>query len=61
MKELVFGHKSPDTDAIVAAKAFAYLQNQLDSDIDAEAVALGTPNEETKFVLAHFAAEAHAW
>lgn len=58
MKELVFGHKSPDTDAIVAAKAFAYLQNQLDSDIDAEAVALGTPNEETKFVLAHFAAEA---
>ncbi len=24
MKELVFGHKNPDTDAIVAAKAYAF-------------------------------------
>lgn len=56
MKELVFGHKNPDTDAIVAAKAFAYLQNQLGADT--EAVALGTPNEETKFVLEHFAEKA---
>ncbi|MBZ2405286.1 manganese-dependent inorganic pyrophosphatase [Liquorilactobacillus hordei] len=55
MKELVFGHKNPDTDAIVAAKAFAYLENQLGAD--AEAVALGTPNEETKFVLEHFSEE----
>lgn len=52
MKELVFGHQNPDTDAIVAAKAYAYLQNQLGKE--AEAVALGEPNEETKFVLAHF-------
>lgn len=52
MKELVFGHKNPDTDAIVAAKAFSYLENQLGAET--EAVALGTPNEETKFVLAHF-------
>lgn len=56
MKELVFGHKNPDTDAIVAAKAFAYLQNQLGGNV--EAVALGTPNEETKFVLANFAEDA---
>lgn len=51
-KELVFGHKNPDTDAIVAAKAYSYLQNQLGKET--EAVALGEPNEETKFVLAHF-------
>ncbi|KRL39026.1 manganese-dependent inorganic pyrophosphatase [Liquorilactobacillus uvarum DSM 19971] len=52
MKELVFGHKNPDTDAIVAAKAFSYLENKLGADT--EAVALGEPNEETKFVLDHF-------
>ncbi|MCP0887689.1 manganese-dependent inorganic pyrophosphatase [Ligilactobacillus sp. WILCCON 0076] len=52
MKELVFGHQNPDTDAIVAAKAYSYLQNKLGKDT--EAVALGNPNEETKFVLAHF-------
>ncbi|GAB6092087.1 manganese-dependent inorganic pyrophosphatase [Furfurilactobacillus curtus] len=51
-KELVFGHQSPDTDAIVAAKAFSYLQNQL--GFDTEAVALGEPNEETQFVLNYF-------
>lgn len=52
-KQLVFGHSNPDTDAIVAAKAFAYLQNQL-GVADAEAVALGNPNPETAFVLAYF-------
>lgn len=52
-KQLVFGHSNPDTDAIVAAKAFAYLQNQL-GVADAEAVTLGNPNPETAFVLAHF-------
>lgn len=52
MKELVFGHKNPDTDAIVAAKAYSYLQNKLGADT--EAVALGEPNDETKFVLDYF-------
>ena len=51
-KELVFGHQSPDTDAIVAAKAFSYLQNQL--GYDTEAVALGKPSPETAFVLNYF-------
>ncbi|GAA3192971.1 manganese-dependent inorganic pyrophosphatase [Lentilactobacillus kefiri] len=51
-KELVFGHQSPDTDAIVAAKAFSYLQNKL--GYDTEAVALGEPNSETAFVLNYF-------
>ena len=52
MKELVFGHKNPDTDAICAAKAYSYLQNQ--RGFETEAVALGEPNEETKFVLDYF-------
>lgn len=51
-KELVFGHQSPDTDAIVAAKAYSYLQNKL--GYDTEAVALGEPNSETAFVLNYF-------
>lgn len=51
-KELVFGHQSPDTDAIVAAKAYAYLQSKLGYDV--EAVALGEPNMETNFVLNYF-------
>ncbi|GAA6114782.1 manganese-dependent inorganic pyrophosphatase [Apilactobacillus apinorum] len=55
-KELVFGHQSPDTDAICAAIEYAYLQNKLGYDV--EAVALGTPNEETKFVLDYFKQDA---
>ncbi|MFB8624593.1 manganese-dependent inorganic pyrophosphatase [Enterococcus casseliflavus] len=51
-KILVFGHQNPDTDAIGAAIAFANLQNQLGKD--SEAVALGTPNEETQFALDTF-------
>lgn len=51
-KSLVFGHQNPDTDAIGAAIAFAHLQNQLGHE--AEAVALGTPNEETQFALDTF-------
>lgn len=51
-KELVFGHRNPDTDAVSAAVAYSYLQNQL--GFNTEAVALGEPNEETKFVYNHF-------
>ncbi|RHW46975.1 manganese-dependent inorganic pyrophosphatase [Bombilactobacillus bombi] len=51
-KELVFGHLNPDTDAIVAAIAYSQLQNQL--GYETEAVALGEPNDETKFVLDYF-------
>ena len=55
-KVLIFGHQNPDTDAIGAAIAYANLQKEL--GIDAEAVALGTPNEETQFALSHFELEA---
>ncbi|MCH4172492.1 MAG: manganese-dependent inorganic pyrophosphatase [Lactobacillus sp.] len=51
-KELIFGHQNPDTDAIVAAISYSYLQNKL--GYDTEAVALGEPNEETAYVLDHF-------
>jgi manganese-dependent inorganic pyrophosphatase len=53
-KELVFGHQSPDTDAIVAAIAFADFEKQLGKEF--EPVALGEPNDETKFVFDHFGA-----
>lgn len=55
-KILVFGHQNPDTDAIGAAIAFAELQKALGKD--AEAVALGTPSEETQYALDHFELEA---
>lgn len=55
-KELVFGHQKPDTDAITAAMAFSYFQNQL--GYETEAVALGEPNDETKFALKTFKMEA---
>lgn len=54
-KELVFGHQNPDTDTIASAMAYAYYQNQL--GYEAEAVALGEPNDETKFALDKFGFE----
>lgn len=51
-KVLIFGHQNPDTDAIGAAIAYAALERKL--GVDAEAVALGAPNEETQFALDHF-------
>ncbi|WP_027108430.1 manganese-dependent inorganic pyrophosphatase [Lacticigenium naphthae] len=55
-KILVFGHKSPDTDAVTSAISFAYLQNQLGKE--AEAVVLGEIGAETHFALNHFETEA---
>lgn len=55
-KELVFGHQKPDTDAITAAMAFSYFQNQL--GYETEAVALGEPNDETKYALNKFGMQA---
>ena len=51
-KVFVFGHQNPDSDAIGSSYGYAYLKRQL--GVDAEAVALGTPNEETGFVLDYF-------
>lgn len=51
-KQLVFGHRNPDTDAIDTAIAYSYLMNKL--GYNTEPVAQGTPNDETTFVLKHF-------
>lgn len=55
-KVLVFGHKSPDTDAICSAIAFADLKKQLGENV--EAVRLGELNGETEYVLNYFNVEA---
>ncbi len=52
IKKLVIGHKSPDTDSVVATIAFSlYLRKK---GIKAEAVLLDKINRETKFVLNFF-------
>ena len=56
-KFLDFGHQNPDTDAIASSYGWAYLE-RIAWGRDAEAVALGTPNEETAFVLDYFGVEA---
>ncbi|AKP66548.1 manganese-dependent inorganic pyrophosphatase [Companilactobacillus ginsenosidimutans] len=51
-KQLVVGHKNPDTDAVVAAIAFSHFQNEM--GMNTEPVAQGEPNKETKFVFDKF-------
>lgn len=51
-KIFVLGHQNPDSDAIGSSVAYAHLKRAL--GLDAEAIALGTPNEETAFVLDYF-------
>lgn len=52
-KFLVFGHQNPDTDAIASSYGWAHLEREVFGR-DAEAVALGAPNEETAFALDYF-------
>lgn len=54
-KYLVFGHKNPDTDAIASAIAFSYFLEKTGNQ--AEAVALGEANDETRFALDYFNVE----
>lgn len=56
-KILVFGHQNPDSDAVGSSVAFAYLAKEA-WGLDTEAVALGTPNEETAYVLDYFGVQA---
>lgn len=56
-KCLVFGHQNPDTDAIASSYGWAYLEKTAFGR-DVEAVALGTPNEETTYALEYFGVEA---
>lgn len=62
---LVLGHRNPDTDAIAASVAYAWLKNRIWTREAAErgeepahvavAAALGPPNPETAFALTRFA------
>lgn len=51
-KILVFGHQNPDTDTIASAISLAHLVKEL--SYEAEAVALGKVNLETKYALDYF-------
>ncbi|SFC46384.1 manganese-dependent inorganic pyrophosphatase [Alkalibacterium subtropicum] len=55
-KILIFGHQSPDTDAITSAITFSHLQNALGKET--EAVALGKTTAETQYALDQFGVEA---
>lgn len=55
-KTLIFGHKSPDTDTICSALAYADLKQKL--DVNAEPARLGAVNKETQFALDHFGVKA---
>lgn len=55
-KILIFGHQSPDTDAITSAISFSYLQNQLGNAT--EPVALGETTDETQYALDYFSTKA---
>lgn len=57
MTTLIFGHQNPDTDAITSAMSWAEYQRQ-SGNTDVEAVALGEPNDETKFALNYFKKDA---
>jgi len=54
-KILVFGHKSPDTDAICSAIVMASMQKK--KGVDVEAVRLGEINKETEYALNYFGVE----
>ena len=52
---LVFGHKNPDTDAIMSAMVMANLENKLGNN--AKAVRLGNINKETEYVFNYLGIE----
>jgi manganese-dependent inorganic pyrophosphatase len=51
-KQLIFGHKNPDTDSISSALIYADLKTKLGFDV--EAVRLGSVSKETQFALDTF-------
>lgn len=54
-KILVLGHKKPDTDSICSALVYADLKREL--GLNAEAVRLGSVNDETAYALSFFQAD----
>lgn len=49
---MIFGHKTPDTDSVCSAIALAHLKNKLNEP--SKAYILGNINKETAFVLKYF-------
>ena len=53
-KTYIIGHKSPDTDSVVAAIAYANLKNQLEKTDKYVPAVTGDINQATEFVLNKF-------
>ena len=51
-KIYIFGHQSPDTDAVSAAISLSYLKNK--QGLNTEARVLGHISKETKYALDYF-------
>ncbi|MBQ8132527.1 MAG: putative manganese-dependent inorganic diphosphatase [Bacilli bacterium] len=51
-KTFIFGHKRPDSDAIMSAIGLSYLKNKLGEDTEPRA--LGSVNKETAYALNYF-------
>ena len=49
MKTLIFGHKKPDTDSVMASISLAYLENSCGHHTEARL--LSSINKETKYAL----------
>lgn len=55
MKTMIFGHKKPDTDSVMAAISLSYLENECGKDTEPRL--LGETNKETKYALEKFMLE----
>lgn len=55
MKTMIFGHKKPDTDSVMAAISLSYLENECGNDTEPRI--LGETNKETKYALEYFGIE----
>ena len=55
MKTMVFGHKKPDTDSVMAAISLSYLKNKCGDNTEPRI--LSSINKETSYALKYFKLE----
>ena len=55
MKTMIFGHKNPDSDAVLSAISLSYLENKCGNNTEPRV--LGNINKETKYALDYFGLE----
>ena len=55
MKTMIFGHKKPDSDSVMAAISLSYLENKCGNNTEPRI--LGNVNKETKYALDYFELE----